>query len=97
MAKLDEQLYLTETENGENDYFKVSSNGKKSTFGVYPIREVKHHMGTYKTYDKDRGLLAFGPFNFSYLALYKKEGDIYLHYVRQSFHPTDQLPGHAPE
>ena len=75
MAKLDEQLYLTETENGENDYFKVSSNGKKSTFGVYPIREVKHHMGTYKTYDKDRGLLAFGPFNFSYLALYKKEGD----------------------
>ena len=47
MAKLDEQLYLTETENGENDYFKVSSNGKKSTFGVYPIREVKHHMGTY--------------------------------------------------
>ena len=37
MAKLDEQLYLTETENGENDYFKVSSNGKKSTFGVYPI------------------------------------------------------------
>ena len=25
--------------------------------------------------DKDRGLLAFGPFNFSYLALYKKEGD----------------------
>ena len=70
MAKLDEQLYLTETENGENDYFKVSSNGKKSTFGVYPIREVKHHMGTYKTYDKDRGLLAFGPFNFSYLALY---------------------------
>ena len=75
MAKLDEQLYLTETENGENDYFKVSSNGKKSTFGVYPIREVKHHMGIYKTYDKDRGLLAFGPFNFSYLALYKKEGD----------------------
>ena len=37
--------------------------------------QVKHHMGTYKTYDKDRGLLAFGPFNFSYLALYKKEGD----------------------
>lgn len=38
MAKLDKQLYLIETENGENDYFKVSSNGKESTFGVYPVR-----------------------------------------------------------
>lgn len=39
MAKLDEQLYLTETENGENDYFKVSSNGKNLHLGF--IRFVK--------------------------------------------------------
>lgn len=41
---------------------------------------MKHHMGTYKTYDKDRGLLAFGPFNFLIWLCIKRKGIILSYY-----------------
>lgn len=77
MIKLDNGLYISETEDGEADYFKLKENDKESTFGVYPISEVKQHVGSYETYDKERGLFVYASFKFPYLALYKKDGDTF--------------------
>ena len=46
---------------------------QEAFWGVYPIPEMKEHIGSYKSYDPVEGLFVFSSFNFPYLALYKRE------------------------
>lgn len=77
MSKLDSDLHISNTEDGNTDYFELYQNGKRSTFGKYPINKVKQHVGGYKAYDKNSNLLVFASFKFPYLALYQKNKDTF--------------------
>lgn len=75
MSKMAQNVYYKTTEDGSEFYFQSCINGKISSFGVYPIREVKQHLGGYEVYDSNRGLFAYTSFTLPYLALYKKQGN----------------------
>lgn len=75
MAKMDENVYWERTEDGDEHYFQSCIDGKKSSFGVYPVPEVRQHVGGYQSYDAGRGLVAYTSFEFPYLALYEKRED----------------------
>ena len=73
MEKMDHNLYIKSTDNGSDAYFRTIIDGQESFWGVYPIPEMKEHIGSYKSYDPVEGLFVFSSFNFPYLALYKRE------------------------
>lgn len=73
MEKMGHDLYITSTDDGSESYFRTVIDGQESFWGVYPIPEVKEHIGGYKSYDPTEGLFVFSSFNFPYLALYKRE------------------------
>lgn len=77
MEKMDRGIYLGKTKDGDSDYFRLNLDGKKSTFGVYPVRDVKQHIGGYEAYHSATGLLVYASFRFPYVALYKKVGDTF--------------------
>lgn len=77
MGKIDKGVYMTNTKDGAADYFRLNVNGKESAFGVYPVRDVKQHVGGYKTYNPKTGRLVYVSFQFPYIALYKREGDTF--------------------
>lgn len=72
MSELAEDLYVGTTKDGADTYFEANIQGHTSTFGVYPVPEVKQHIGGVKAYNSEKGLLAFASFRFPYLALYQK-------------------------
>lgn len=74
LEKLDNETYLGRTEDGASDYFNSNIAGQASSFGVYPVSSVKQHVGGYKAYDPQEGLLVYTSFQIPYLALYKREG-----------------------
>lgn len=85
MGKIDKGVYLTNTEDGDADYFRLNVDGKESTFGVYPVRDVKQHVGGYEAYHPEAGWLVYVSFRFPYMALYKREGDAFqLQWERKS-------------
>lgn len=85
MEKMDHEMYISATENGSEMYFKTLINGQKSFWGVYPIQEMKEHIGIYESYDPKEGLFVITSFNFPYLALYKKEDTTFtLQWERKS-------------
>ena len=77
MGKIDKGVYMANTEDGDVDYFRLNVNGKESTFGVYPVRDVKQHVGGYKAYNPKTGRLVYVSFNFPYIALYKRDGNTF--------------------
>lgn len=77
MVKLDSGLYISRTEDGNENYFKSVINEKESYWGVYPVSEVKEHVGGYDAYDAKEGIYVYASFNFPYLALYQRNGDTF--------------------
>ncbi len=73
MEKMDHDLYIESTDDGSDVYFRTMINGQESFWGVYPIPEMKQHIGSYQSYDPVEGLFVFTSFNFPYLALYKRD------------------------
>ena len=85
MEKIDNNLYIKTTDNGADSYFKTLINNKMAYWGVYPIPEMKNHVGSYMSYDPIEELLVFSSFQFPYLALYKKENSTFtLQWERKS-------------
>lgn len=77
MEKMDHELYIKSTDNGSETYFRTIIDGQESFWGVYPIPEMKVHIGGYTSYDPVEGLFVFSSFNFPYLALYKRENSTF--------------------
>ncbi len=77
MVELMKGLFVGITNDGDSDYFRTNIKGNTSTFGRYPIPEVKQHVGGIFAYNPERDLLAFASFNFPYLVLYQKTGDTF--------------------
>ena len=75
MMELQKNVFVSLTEDEEEHHFKANIYGKESTFGNYPVKEVRQHIGTYLAYDSISGMLACCSFSVPYLALYQKEGD----------------------
>lgn len=75
MTELQKGVFIGTTEDGEEHYFKTNIHGKEGAFGVYPIKEVKLHLGNTLAYDSISGMLACCSFSVPYLALYQKSGD----------------------
>ena len=78
LEKVDKDLYIKYTENGSENYFRTIINGQESSWGVYPIPEIKEHIGIYESYDPIEGLFLISSFKFPYLALYKKENSTFV-------------------
>lgn len=77
MNELQRGVFVGVTEDVEEHYFKTNIHGKESSFGVYPIKEVKQHLGNTLAYDSISGMLACSSFTVPYLALYQKSGDTF--------------------
>ncbi|WP_294477334.1 hypothetical protein [uncultured Bacteroides sp.] len=77
LTEAEKGVFFGQTEDGSDKYFTVMIDGVKSEFGVYPIPEVKDHVGGYRTYNAESGLMAYCSFQFPYLALYKREGNTF--------------------
>lgn len=75
MAELQHGLFVGRTEDGDEAYFKANVRGHECTFGVYPVKEVREHLGTTLAYDSVSGMLACASFTIPYLSLYQKEKD----------------------
>ena len=75
MMELQKNVFVSLTEDGEEHYFKANVQGKESTFGVYPVKKVREHLGNTLAYDSISGMLAYCSSSVPYLALYQKEGD----------------------
>lgn len=79
MNKLDDGIYIGNTENDNSDYFcLVTGDNHQTTFGNYPIKEIHQHIGGSLTYDRTSGLLAFAAYDIPYIALYEKEEDTFI-------------------
>lgn len=87
MEKMDNDLYIKYTDDGSDAYFRTIIDGQESFWGVYPIPEMKEHLGSYQSYDPVEGLFVFSSFNFPYLALYKREN---LTFTLQWEHKSDE-------
>lgn len=74
MKELQNNVFVGISEDGNTDYFNAIINGKKITFGAYPVKEVREHVGNDLAYDSISGLLACCSFRIPYLALYKRDG-----------------------
>lgn len=77
MSEYAHQVFISRTEDGEENYFRCNINGKESAFGVYPVKEVKQHVGGTMSYDSISGYLAYSSFNLPYLSLYKRKGNTF--------------------
>lgn len=77
MEKVDNELYKKSTDNGSDTYFQTIMNGQESFWGVYPIPEMKEHIGIYESYDSQEGLFVIASFCFPYLALYKRDNSTF--------------------
>lgn len=75
MAKIAKDVYYERTTDGTEHYFTSCIHGKTTTWGVYPVRQIRQHLGGYSVYDASRGLLAYTSFTLPYLALYKQGND----------------------
>lgn len=92
MNKIDKGVYMANTEDGDADYFRLNVDGKESAFGVYPVREVRQHIGGYKAYNPKTGMLVYVSFQFPYIALYKREGDTFqLQWERKTKKETYEI------
>ena len=67
-------MFIGTTDN-EADYFHMTKAGKRTTFGVYPIKKLHRHLGGVMAYDSINGRLAYSCYHAPYLALYKRKGD----------------------
>lgn len=77
MSELAKGVFVGRTEDGDKDYFKANIQGQNSTFGVYPVSEVKQHVGGNMAYNPEKRSLAYASFNFPYLALYQETGNTF--------------------
>lgn len=75
MTELQHDVFVARTEDGDEAYFKANIRGDESTFGVYPVKEVREHLGTTLAYDSVSGMLACASFTIPYLSLYQKGND----------------------
>ena len=87
--ELEKNVFVGMTDNGVNDYLKANIYGTESTFGVYPIREVKQHLGGDKAYDAASGFYVCSSYDIPYLALYKKEQNSFK--LQWEFHPNVKM------
>jgi len=78
LTEIEADVFFGTTEDGEEDYFKANIHGKESTFGVYPVKEVKQHLGCEYAYDARTGHLVCSSFTLPYLALYQKQGEKFV-------------------
>lgn len=77
MTELQHGVFVKRTEDGDEAYFKANIRGRESTFGVYPVKDVREHLGTTLAYDSVSGMLACASFTIPYLSLYQKQGDTF--------------------
>lgn len=77
MTELQQGVFIGITEDGEERYFRANIRGRETAFGVYPIKEVRQHLGNTLAYDSVSGMLACCSFSVPYLALYQKENDAF--------------------
>ena len=55
--------------------FETLLYGQASSFGNYPIPQVKQYLGGEKEYNASRGVFAYSCYDFPYLALYRQDED----------------------
>lgn len=77
MTELQHDVFVKRTEDGDEAYFKANIRGHESSFGVYPVKDVREHLGTTLAYDSVSGMLACASFTIPYLSLYQKQGDTF--------------------
>lgn len=77
MTELQHGVFVKRTEDGDEAYFKANIRGHESTFGVYPVKDVREHLGMTLAYDSVSGMLACASFTIPYLSLYQKQGDTF--------------------
>lgn len=77
MTELAKDLFVGITEDGDKDYFEANIQGQNSTFGVYPVSEVKQHVGGNMAYNPEKKSLAYASFYFPYLSLYQETGNTF--------------------
>ena len=77
LTQLQKDVFIQKTEDGSEHYFMTTIKGKETTFGVYPIPEVRQHLGGAQAYDSISGFYSYSSYKFPYLALYKKEGNTF--------------------
>lgn len=77
MTELQHGVFVKRTEDGDEAYFKANIRGHESSFGVYPVKDVREHLGTTLAYDSVSGMLACASFTIPYLSLYQKQGDTF--------------------
>lgn len=70
--RLEENIYIGNSKDESKDYFEVIIDKQRRTFGLYPVPELKQHIGGYIFYDPIDKFLAFASFRFPYVALYQK-------------------------
>ena len=75
MMQLQSNVFVNKSMDGEANYFDAIINGKKSSFGAYPVNNVREHVGNCFAYDSISGLFACSAFSIPYLALYEKKQD----------------------
>lgn len=77
MSEFSKDVFIGLTDDGETDYFKADVEGRSFTFGVYPIPEMKQHIGGLMTYDPKENLFLYSSSLFPYLALYQRNADTF--------------------
>lgn len=75
MPEFAKNLYIGNTDDGDEHYFNAILHGQNIAFGNYPIPQVKQHIGGEMVYNKARGMLAYSSYRYPYLALYKNDGN----------------------
>ncbi|WP_071150406.1 hypothetical protein [Bacteroides ndongoniae] len=75
MIELQHDVFVQQTADGDENYFNARIYGREKKFGVYPVKDVREHLGMTLVYDSISGMLACSSFHIPYLALYQKEND----------------------
>lgn len=75
MPEFAKDLYIGITDDDAEHCFEALLHGQASSFGNYPIPQVKQYLGGEREYNASRGVFVYSCYDFPYLALYQQDED----------------------
>ena len=75
MAEYAKNVYIGIADAGAEHCFETLLHGQTSSFGNYPIPQVKQYLGGERGYNASRGVFVCSCYDFPYLALYQQGED----------------------
>ena len=75
MAEYAKNVYIGIADAGAEHCFETLLHGQASSFGNYPIPQVKQYLGGERGYNASRGVFVYSCYDFPYLALYQQDED----------------------